>query len=458
MSAKIHPSSFRDPAGFIYKLDEQIFRFIAPVYAPHFKLLEDSGLLQELLNTSSILPFKEATIDKSPYPNAWKVLKPHKVSLWSYPYEWCFAQRKAAALLTLQLTLRALDKGMILKDASAFNIQFVNGKPVLIDHLSFERYQAGTAWVAFRQFCQHFLYPLLLESRIVSFEPGWLMQYPDGIPAAVVKDLLPARSKWSLLHYLYVHLPAKMAQKQSSTSDSSTRPLPLQAVKNNLNYLVRSVEKLQPATRKSHWSGYYSTTILNNEYLQHKEEMVDALLCKLKPATVTDLGCNTGTFSKIAAKYAGQVLAFDDDAQSINDLQEAVINGGIKNLLPIVGNLVSPAPALGWDNEEHSALLSRSTADVVMALALIHHLALSNNLPLSKIFELLTKLSKQYLIIEWVPKEDKMATILLTHREDIFDSYTEMDFLQAAEDSFLLIHKTALQGSSRMLYFFKRKP
>ncbi len=199
-------ASFRDPSGFLFSRNGALYRQINRVYADDYDHLISSGLYDQLVKSGLLIPHREVS-EKPVYPElAVKVIQPELVPFISYPYEWSFSQLKDAALATLAIQKRSIKAGMSLKDASAYNIQFINGKPTLIDTLSFEIYKEGKPWDAYRQFCQHFLAPLALMAR-VDVRLGQLLRvFIDGIPLDLASRLLPASTRakfWFTYPYPY---------------------------------------------------------------------------------------------------------------------------------------------------------------------------------------------------------------------------------------------------------------
>jgi len=451
-----HPASYRDPSGFVFRHEGRIYRMVNASYREDYDLLMQSGLYRSLTDKKMMLPHTDVSTEFSLQAPAYKVIQPEPVPFWTYPYEWSFEQLKQAALLTLQLNKVALAQNMILKDATAYNIQFTGGKPILIDSLSFEQYTAGAPWKAFRQFCTHFLYPLLLQSKVEGLNPAIFSQYPDGISAKLTASLLPKSSKYNLNNWLYLYLPAKLegrqdSGKQRSISVSKTKIL------QNIEQLSGFIQKMKPPVAHSDWNHYYSETILSQEYLQFKEQTVTQWLKEKSPKTTVDVGCNTGVFSFIAAQNSGQVVSLDTDPYSIDLLFLKAQKEGIKNLTTFVGDICNPAAAFGWNNAEQSALLSRLKGEVVLALALIHHLALTKNVPLDMILETFAGISTEYVIMEFVPKSDPRSQTLLQNKTDIFPAYTQTHFEAAAKQFFTIEKQTPMQGSERVLYLLKKK-
>jgi len=218
MSLSKVSGSFRDPSGFLFYLNGQIYRQINTEYQQEYELLMHSGLYDELCSQKMLVPHEEVSQDLALNDKAYKVIQPHQLPFISYPYEWSFSQLKDAALLTLSIQQMSLKKDMVLKDASAYNIQFFQCRPVFIDTLSFERYDEGTPWCAYRQFCQHFLAPLALMSRTHIGLNQLLRLYIDGIPLDIASSLLPLSSKLNFSLGLHIHLHAKSQKKHANTT------------------------------------------------------------------------------------------------------------------------------------------------------------------------------------------------------------------------------------------------
>lgn len=444
-----HPASFRDPSGFVFFHEGRAFRAVAPAYLPEYEQLMN-GPYTALTQKGWLLPHEE--LNDPSATHLYKILLPEQVPYWSYPYEWSFSQLKEAALLTLRINLLALQHNLILKDASAYNIQFVGGKPVLVDTLSFEAHREGTAWKAFRQFCAHFLYPLLLQVHQPGTDMRLLQAYPDGLPASMIRSVLPGRKRWNLNYWLYVFLPAKLeAQPDSGKTYTVSKAKVLQ----NLQQLESFIGKLQLPAVRTTWNDYYSDTILSREYLDHKKEIIAAWLDELNSDTVCDLGCNDGVFSELAARKAKHVWSLDGDAACVDTLYQTAKKQKLRNILPLVSDLTNPVPAAGWNNAERSSVLERISSDTVLALALIHHLCLAKNVSLKMVADLFGSLAKKYLIVEFVPKEDPKAQLLLQHKGDIFPYYTQEVFEAAFAPAFEVLKTAKVAGSSRTLYLIR---
>ena len=453
-----HTSSFRDPSGFVIRRGSCFLRVVNPVYQPHYELLMQSGLYQKLVAANLLVPHEELPIGEAPV-GAYKVLRPQQVEFISYPYEWCFTQWKETALATLSIQRTALDHGMTLKDASAYNIQFMDGKPVLIDTLSFETLKPGEPWVAYHQFCRHFLGPLaLMAYRDVRL--GQLLRvHLDGIPLDLAQKLLPGRSRLSFWLLLHIHLHARSHRRTAGKDVKGMMPkrqLPLASLRGLVESLQSAVRGLRWSPPKEVWGQYYTATVTGGRYLEHKQQLVRRYLGEAKPGYVWDLGCNTGLFSLIAAEMGARTVGFDGDPDCVEMAYLDCFRRKEKRLLPLLMDLANPSPAMGWENTERQDWLSRGQPDLVMALAVVHHLAIGNNVPLPRIVNFFCRLGK-WLIVEFVPKDDPNARKLLQVREDIFSDYTEERFKEEFGRSFTIEQAEQVQDSSRVLYLMRRK-
>jgi ribosomal protein L11 methylase PrmA len=451
--------SFRDPSGFLFRSDGKLLRQINHSYAQEYETFVGSGLYQILADKGLIIPHQEVDLSSALTPDAYKVIQPEELGFISYPYEWSFSQLKTAARMTLRLQKLAMRKGMTLKDASAYNIQFHQGRPVLIDSLSFERYKEGTPWVAYRQFCQHFLAPLALMA-LVDIRLGQLLRTNiDGIPLDLASQLLPWRTRLNAGLSLHLHLHAR-SQRRYAGKDVSNRAANLrmkpEALLMLIRGLARAIKGLTYKPEGTAWAEYTSMTHYSDQATEHKKQLVAEFLAVVKPKMVWDLGANVGVYSRVAAETADLVLAVDNDPAAVEMNARTMMQEKQDKILPLLIDLTNPSPSLGWASEERASLVDRAPADVVMALALIHHLAISNNVPLDNLAQFFARLSPT-LILEFVPKRDSQTQMLLASRDDIFDDYTEEGFESAFGRYFNLIRKEAVKQTERTLYLMERK-
>ena len=450
-----HPASFRDPSGFIYEKDGAIFRFVSLAYRQCYDQLMSSGLADELLKKKLLLPFSEVAENHVGRTDWYKTLQPQQLPFLSYAWEWSFEQLKDAALTTLNICTLALQKGMILKDATPTNVQMVEGRFKLIDTLSFENYKEGEAWVAYRQFCECFLNPLLIAAHTGMEVHKLMLSYPDGVPAAVTSGLLPFKTKFRAAVYLHVHLQAKIAGKRSTEQKQTIRKISKKNIEQILESLHSCISNLSLPSRATTWNNYYSETILSEQYFVEKQKVVGSLLESLEYNSVLDLGANEGEFSLLCRKDA-RVIATDFDSDCINRLYTRIKKEKRINIYPLVVDLTYPSPSMGWMNEERPAFFNRTKVDVCMALALIHHLAIAKNITFEQLAFFFASVCN-VLIIEFVPKSDPKVEGMLQWREDIFNHYTEEAFEQAFTHLFELGKKATVAGSDRTMFIYRKK-
>lgn len=450
-----HAASYKDRDGFIFKHRDNFYRCINTSYFNNYRLLMQSGLYTQLTKKKWLIPHEEITGNTELNADGTIIILPQQIQYISYAYEWSFAMWQDAALLTLNIAREAIEKGMLLKDATPFNIQFVNGKPVFIDTLSFEQYDAQQPWVAYRQFCECFVAPLLLQ-QYCHVEMGKLFTvYPNGIPLEIVKSLLPSNAKWNLHNYLHVYLQAAVKTGKEKQNTAAAKSFSKQKMLVLLNGLSNYVAKLHPKKSKTTWDDYYDGTILSNNYLQEKTKLVQSFTNSVSFNSIVDLGANDGHFSLLFKNNGKQIVAVDGDVNCINALYNKIKKEKVSNILPLVNTLNSPSPAIGWNNAERTSFNERIKGDMVFALALVHHLAIGCNVPLHLIASWLLPTGK-YLLIEFVPKADEKVQLLLQNREDIFDNYTIADFETAFLQHYKILLQQKINGTERTLYLMEK--
>lgn len=451
--------SFRDPSGFMFKHDGKLYRQVNQKYQEEYDLLMSSGLYDQLNKSRTLVAHKEVELTLAPRPEiAYKVIQPEIIDFISYPYEWCFNQLKDAAILTLAIARRALEFGMSLKDASAYNIQFHQGRPIFIDTLSFEKYEEGTPWVAYRQFCQHFLAPLALMAKSDVRLGQMLRLHIDGIPLDLASKLLPASTRMNMGLATHIHIHAKSqrryADKEVSQEEVKTR-MSKTSMLGLLDSLLSTVKGLKVETVQTEWTDYYQDNNYTQSSFEAKRQLVRTFVEKVQPKQVWDLGGNTGEFSRAASDLQIPTVCFDIDPGAVQQNYDMVKRKNEKFMLPLCMDLTNPSPDLGWHNAERESMQARGPVDLVMALALIHHLAISNNVPLVDVADYFADLG-EYLIIEFVPKSDSQVKRLLASRLDIFPDYTLEGFKQAFTQHYILLDEKPVQGSERTLFLMKR--
>lgn len=450
------PSSFRDPSGFLFCNKGILLRQINLPYKDDFDYFLSSGLYQALLNDGFIISHEEVLEGVTMREGGYKIIKPELAPFISYPCEWSFSQLKDAALLTLKIQKKALGFGMSLKDASAYNIQFKNGKPVLIDTLSFEKYKEGEPWVAYKQFCQHFLAPLALMSYR-DIRLGQLFRiYIDGIPLDLASSLLPLKTRFVFSILSHIHLHAKT---QKYFSDKVVRNKKLFLSRQRMLALVDNIEHatqgLKWEAKDTEWVDYYDKTNYSVGGFENKKDTVSKFLDIIKPKTVWDLGANNGLFSRLASENGIFTVSLDVDPAAVEQNYLLSVDKNDKLILPLVLDLCNPTSSMGWGHRERMSLVERGPADVVLALALVHHLAISNNLPFSVIAEFFSQIGNS-LIIEFVPKADSQVQRLLSTRKDVFLNYNKESFEEEFSQYFKIQKIHQIEDSDRVLYLMKK--
>ena len=447
--------SYRDPGGFLYWRDGILYRQINESCADAFAAFEDSGLYKELADSKSLVEHETVSTALAASPGACSVIKPRLIETISYPYEWSFSQLKDAALLTLDIQDKALRKNFSLKDASAYNVQFDNGHPVFIDTLSFDHYEEGKPWVAYGQFCRHFLAPLALMAHVDINLNELLRTNIDGIPLTLAAKLLPTGVLLSpsMAMHIWMHARSEQRAQQNRGSDQAARGnFSRNAFHGLIDSLRKAVTRLEWKPGGTEWFDYYEA---NNNYgdsgLEAKERLVRAHLEHFQPTSVWDLGGNTGRFSRIAVDVGASVVCFDIDPACVESNYLHIKTNSETGLLPLLMDLGNPSPALGWDSSERNSLADRGPVDLLMALGLVHHLAIGINVSFDMIAKMFSHLARD-LIVEFIPRGDSQIDKLLSSRKDVFSDYHEDKFRKAFGTYFNIVRSDPIPGTKRTLY------
>lgn len=456
IAKEIVKSSFRDPSGFVFLQNGSVYRQINKCYKENYDKLIGSGLYAKLVDSDLLIPHEEVESDGADNSTIHRTIRPETLQFVSYPYEWSFSQLKDSALTTLEIQKTAVEYGMTLKDGNAYNIQFHNGKPILIDTLSFDTYEEGQTWIAYRQFCQHFLAPLALMSYCDVRLSQLLRTYVDGIPLDLASSLLPfgTRLRFGLLSHIHAHSRAQ--RRYAGKSMKPDRKISRRAFMGLIDSLETAVKKLSWQPIDTEWADYYEDTNYSNRAFEQKENIVAEFLGVAEPDSLWDIGANVGHFSRIAAERRIRAISLDVDPAAVEKNYLYCRKAGIRNCLPLLIDLTNPSPGIGWENKERASLIERGPVECVMALALVHHLCISNNLPFRKITKFFDQLCK-WLIIEFVPKSDSQVQRLLRTREDIFPDYTQDGFERTFQEYFAIRSTIRIDDSERIMYLMQRK-
>jgi ribosomal protein L11 methylase PrmA len=452
--------SYRDPSGHVFDAGDHVLRSVRPPAVADFAEVLKTGFLNQLLDAGDLHPFEVAdrALLAELEPDAVQVLRHPRLTFISHPYEWSFPALRAAALLHLDIQIRGLDAGVTLTDASAYNIQFVGPRPVFIDHLSFRPYRDGEFWSGHRQFCEQFLNPLLLTTLTGIPYQNWYRGSMDGLPAREIGPLLPRTTLLSRRFLLHVHLLGRLQGEgaRQSAAQLSATAFPKHRYRKTLEDLRAWVSGLRPkGSRFSEWASYAGNTSYADAEGEAKRAFIREFISMSRPAQLWDIGCNTGDYSVVALEAgARSVIGFEFDHGAL-DLAYLRACEGHLALLPLHLDAANPSPDQGWAQRERAGLSSRRTADAVLALALVHHLAISRNVPLTEVVSWITGLAPRG-VIEFVPKGDPMVQRLLSLRADVFEDYTEPVFLSALQRQARVVRTKQVTETGRLLAWFER--
>jgi len=450
------PGSFRDCDGFVFRSNGLYYRQVNCSYRETYDELVKTGLYERLWRQKLLISHQE--INQPQEADGYRTLFPEQLPVIVYPFEWSFGQLKDAALLTLAIEQESLAAGFSLKDASAYNVQYLRGRPIFIDTLSFERYREGEPWRAYRQFCQHFLAPLALMARVDPRLGLLLRNHIDGIPLDLASRLLGWGSRFRLGLLLHVHLHARVQRRfQNKQRRVQNRPISKQGRLGILTHLESTIRGMEWRPKGTEWADYYANTNYADPARADKRAAVDGWIEELQPRQVWDLGANDGTFSRLASRRGIPTVAWDIDPAAVEIGYRRAKKEKDRSLFPAVLDLTNPSPALGWNLTERCSLFDRPKPDLVLALALIHHLAIGNNVPLERCAAFFARVAPS-VIIEWVPKEDSKVQELLLNREDIFTGYTRDKFESAFSRYYKRMRVRECSGSHRLLYCFDEHP
>lgn len=462
--ADAEPGSFRDRDSRVVITDDAILRALSPEGAGDWDALAASPLLETLISKGELIPTKEVDVsvlngstDLLP-SGVTRVLEHQRVPFISYPYEWTFSMLQDAALLQLDLGIAAVDEGLMLKDATPYNVQFQGSSPVFIDVGSFETIPEGLPWVGYRQFCMLYLYPLLFQAhKDIPFHP-WMRGSIDGIQPI---DAIKVFSLWDRLRkgvFLHASLHARLDRRanKSGPGDADApkkeRHVKPEAVKAHMASMRRLVAKLRWKTGETSWSGYRQSNTYSDDDDKRKQAFVAEVAASKRPALTWDMGCNDGAYSRIAAESSERVVAFDFDHATVEALYRSLKQEGNTKILPLVGNLADPSPGLGWRGLERRTLADRGAPDLMLALALIHHVSISANIPIAEFLEWVKDLGST-LLIEFPKRTDPMVRALLANKQEGANAdYDLENFESELERRFNVEKREELPSGDRVLY------
>ena len=462
----LEPGSFRDPDGRVVIADDgRVFRALSETGLEDWRALAESELLEELTAEGLLVATEPADGERGleelrsllPAEPA-MVLRHERLSFVSYPYEWSFAMLRDAALLQLDLTLRALDAGLALKDATPYNVQWRGSRPLFIDVSSFERLREGEPWAGYRQFCALFLYPLMLQAyRGFDFQP-LLRGSLDGIAPGQAAALLRGRDVLRRGVLSHVRLHARLERANEARTGAEVKGelkrarFNTEVIRANLRKLTKLVRWLRWRPGETVWTAYRERNTYAEGEAAAKEAFVREAVGTRHRGLAWDLGCNDGAFSRIAAEGSDFVVAVDSDHATVDGLYRALAAERNETILPLVGNLVDPSPGLGWRGAERRPLEGRGSPDLALALALVHHLSITGNVPLADLVDWLASLGAT-LVVEFPTRQDPMVKRLLAaKREGLHADYELGNFERLLGERFEVERREALESGTRVLF------
>ncbi len=446
MITQREPSSYRDPDGYITYAGGEVYRHVtndnAPVLLPAYQ-----KFFEKAVQKGFLVPFEQSGAD----------LKLQRLPVITYPYEWGFAQMKEAALLTLDIALLALEHGLSLKDATAFNVQQYKGRMIFIDHTSFEPSDGKLPWHAYSQFCRHFLGPLLVTSRTGRNANKAFLANLEGMGLDEVVAALPFSARFRPSTFIHIYLHNALVNKVKNTDKvQEIKNKRTGSQKNFLTYLRETVKGIKPPRYATEWGEYYTFTNYEDESFRAKEEAIKKIMAAKKYSCAWDMGGNNGHFSRIMAERVDLVVCMDIDYAAIDFNYRENRKAKIENIIPIVMDLTNPSPALGFGNSERTTIEERSRPDIVFALALIHHLGVTYNIPFPRMAAQFHSYGAD-VVVEYVDREDSQFVKLLRNKQDDYAHYNRAAFEKSFADLFDIAGQYDIPGARRTLYHFTPK-
>jgi hypothetical protein len=456
--------SFRDRHSRVLHRDGRVVRVMDESAAADWHDLAKSAFLVEAMAQGRVTPTREVELAAADISDPrWVLALEHEpIPFLSWPYEWSFGMLRDAALLHLELLGEALDAGFTMKDGSAYNLQWTGVRPSFIDLGSFERWRSGEPWAGYRQFCQLMLFPLLLQSHLdVDFQP-LLRGSLEGLDAGFVNKAFGLGRRFRKGVFAHVYLQSALTARVADTErdvkkDLKSAGFSQELVKTNARRMRKLIEGLSWKRSRSEWGDYTQEHNYSDADHERKAAFVRDAAARCQPGLCWDLGANTGQFSAIAAEHSDYVIAADVDSLAVERHYRKLRSDGPTNVLPIVFDIADPSPALGWRRAERGALEDRGRPDLILALALIHHLVISANLPMQEVIAWLGGLTRRALVIEFVSREDGMVKRLLRNREDQYHDYRPEVFETCLREHFEIESSLEVNEGRRRLFHCRKR-
>ncbi len=473
-------SSFRDPSGTVFVTNGRVFRSVNAGASGSIAEFLQSPLAERLVEQGKIVRTAEVSADQvrsglderrlalfDMYGPGGRTFEHERIWFASYPYEWSAEALYAAGLLTLDIAEASLQHGYGLKDATPYNILFSGPKPVFVDILSFEKREGGDyIWLAYAQFVRMFLLPLLVNKHFRSGLDQLFTTRPHGLePEDVyVQCGWSQRLRGPLLTEVAIPTWLKgrngtgKAELYRKREDSNHEKAAF-ILRSQFRRLRRALKKAAPPTvRDSHWAAYMNTLSYSDDEFKRKDNFVEKVVVETQPATVLDIGCNTGHFSAIAARNGARVVGIDIDPVVVGRTWQRAVQEKL-DILPLTVNVARPTPATGWRNSEYPSFLSRATGnfELVLMLATLHHLLVTERVPLHEILQLASELTTRHLVIEYVANNDPMFQQIARGRDSLHEDFTREAFEAACLQHFSIVRAESVKGDLRWLYLLEKK-
>ena len=458
----VNSGSFRDPSGCVFSKEGKVYRSVFEAGVSDFVAARDAGVYDKLIDAGLLISHGEVKKnDLNPDGSIYCLTHP-RLPMISYPYEWPFSMLKEAALLHLAAMEMLLPLGFWLRDASAFNVQYDSNRLLLIDTLSIGQRIPKSPWVAYKQFCSHFVAPLAMAAYCDIRTLSLWRNYIDGYPIDLATRMLPLRKSFRAGLFMHLFLHARfqnLADRKENISKSKSSKKPTVSDRGLLG-LIRSLRRTITGIKWKRtskvWEDYEELRTYEAEDIAQKSEYVDKVVQRLKPKMVWDLGANIGEFSLIASSHGAFVVSIDGDPACTEHLYLKTSRASkLNGILPLTMDLANPSPGMGWDSKERLSLRERGPADLVLALALIHHLVFSCCIPLSLVAKWLAELGN-HLVVEFVPLSDPMVQKLLHNRNNDHLPYDFEVFKSSFGKIFNFIDQTTLENGRTIFMCMRR--
>jgi hypothetical protein len=448
--------SYKDSAARVVQKENKFYRYIFKNYKTEYDHLMASGLYSELTKKELLVTHEEISIEEQD-PEVYKLILPKQIVFQSYPFEWSYRQWRKAILAYLTINQIALKYGMILKDATPYNFYINADKAVMFDTSSFVFFKENDKWLAYKQFCEEFLSPVaLMHYNGQNWGRLYLSQL-RGMPLSFVSKQLPIKTWLNLTVLLHVHLHAKYIKQPLAANKIEGKGFSLEKVNSMISLIKNSVSSWKkPYLFKNHWAAYYENDIETEAYLNSKEELIRTWVSATKPASILDLGANTGRFSFIASAYTERVIALESDESCVDEMDKDLSLKKNNKIFPLIGDLSDPSPGLGLLNKETTPIFERAKSEMVLGLALIHHLYFTKDMSFNQIAEVFSKLSANYLIVEFIPKEDRKVKGLIQTKPQRAQDYNLESFKASLASYFEHMDTKTLTSSTRILILLKK--